>query len=51
VQQLLRVNSNAGPDVLLSAADFLWQGIAAVGTQLFVVGEKSGDGVLIGVTP
>jgi hypothetical protein len=28
-----------------------WQGIAAVGTQLFLVGEKSGDGVLIGVTP
>jgi len=97
VQQLLRVNSNAEPDVLLGAADFpvslrsmtwdganlwaiagfspqvviridvnaaaaaatyivpdtsvQWQGIAAVGSQLFLVGSKAGEGVLINVSP
>ena len=98
VSRLLRVNSNAEPDVLLGAVDFPaslismtfdgaslwailgfppqqviaridvntaratatfaapdatveWQGIAAVGSELFLVGRKDRAGVLIGVTP
>jgi hypothetical protein len=97
VQRLLRVNSNAEPDVLLGAVDFPvplrsmtwdganlwaivsfsppvvirvdvntatatatyavpdatveWQGIAAVGSHLFLVGRKSDKGVLINVSP
>jgi hypothetical protein len=96
ISRLLRVNSNAEPDVLLGAADFSlflnsmtwdganlwalvgsspqaviridvnaaravatfavpdnsvqWQGIAAVGSQLFLIGRSGATGVLVGVS-
>jgi hypothetical protein len=53
-QAVVRIDVNAARVVatfVVPDSSVQWQGIAAVGSQLFLVGRSGATGVLVGVSP